>query len=46
MFVRSAKPLSYACAFILTIVFSLIVNLLMRRKVRAIDMVESLKSAE
>jgi putative ABC transport system permease protein len=46
MFVRSAKLLSYGYAFALTIVFSLIVNLLMRRKVRAIDMVESLKSAE
>lgn len=46
MFVRSAKPLSYVYAFALTIVFSLIVNLLMRPKVRAIDMVESLKSAE
>lgn len=46
MFVRSAKPLSYVYAFALTIVFSLIVNLLMRSKVRAIDMVESLKSAE
>lgn len=46
MFVRSAKPLSYVYAFALTIVFSLLVNLLMRPKVRAIDMVESLKSAE
>lgn len=46
MFVRSAKPLSYVYAFALTIAFSLIVNLLMRPKVRAIDMVESLKSAE
>ena len=46
MFVRSAQPLSYVYAFALTIVFSLIVNLLMRPKVRAIDMVESLKSAE
>ncbi len=46
MFVRSAKPLSYVYAFALTIVFSQIVNLLMRPKVRAIDMVESLKSAE
>ena len=46
MFVRSAKPLSYVYAFALTIAFSLIVNLLMRPKVRAIDMAESLKSAE
>ena len=46
MFVRSAKPLSYVYAFALTIAFSLIVNLLMRPKVREIDMVESLKSAE
>lgn len=46
MFVRSAKPLSYLYSFALTLVFSLAVNLIMRPKVRAIDMVESLKSAE
>lgn len=46
MFVRSAAPLSYVYSFVLTIAFSLMVNLLMRPKVRAIDMVESLKSAE
>ena len=46
MFVRDIKPLSFVYSFALTIIFSLGVNLMMRRKVRSIDMVESLKSAE
>ncbi len=46
MFVRSANAMSFVYSFVLTVVFSLCVNLMMRRKVRAIDMVESLKSAE
>ncbi|MDO5112704.1 MAG: ABC transporter permease [Clostridia bacterium] len=46
MFVRTADTMSFVYSFFLTIVFSLIVNVMMRRKVRAIDMVESLKSAE
>ncbi len=46
MFVRQADALSFVYAFFLTIVFSLLVNLMMRRKVRSINMVESLKSAE
>ena len=46
MFARDIKPLSFVYSFALTIAFSLAVNLLMRRKVRSIDMVESLKSAE
>lgn len=46
MFVRTADPMSFVYAFALTIVFSLFVNLLMRRKVRSVNMVESLKSAE
>lgn len=46
MFIREANTMSYVYSFFLTIVFSMLVNLLMRKKVRAIDMVESLKSAE
>ena len=46
MFVRSINATSFLYAFVLTVGFSLCVNLMMRRKVRAIDMVESLKSAE
>lgn len=46
MFIRRANTLSYVYSFVLTAVFSLLVNLIMRRKVRSVDMVESLKSAE
>ena len=46
MFVREAGKGSYILAFFMTLVFSLTVNLMMRRKVRSIDMVQSLKSAE
>ncbi len=46
MFVRTADTMSFVYSFFLTILFSLLVNVMMRRKVRAIDMVESLKSAE
>ncbi len=46
MFVREAGKGSYILAFFMTLVFSLMVNLMMRRKVRSIDMVQSLKSAE
>lgn len=46
MFVREIKFLSFVYSIGMSIVFSLLVNLFMRRKVREIDMVESLKSAE
>lgn len=46
MFVRDAGLASYCYSFVLTIVFAMLVNLMMRKKVRSIDMVESLKSAE
>ncbi len=45
-FVREITPLSYIISFALTLSFSYMVNILMRRKVRGVDMVESLKSAE
>jgi len=46
MFVRHANAQSYIVSFALAIVFALMVNFIMRPKVRAVDMVESLKSAE
>lgn len=45
-FVKTIQPLSYVYAIILTIVFSRLVNLFMRRIIRSVDMVESLKSVE
>lgn len=46
MFYRSAKPLSYVLAAILTVVFSALVNLAAKGRLRKIDMVESLKTVE
>lgn len=45
-FTRYISPQSYLYAFLLTIGFSLIVNLIMNRRLKKIDMVESLKSNE
>ena len=46
MFGRLINPLSYAAAFILTIVMGTIVNLVMNKKLKKIEMVESLKSVD
>ena len=46
MFGRSVQPISYLYAVLLTQAFSLIVNIFANRKLRKIDMVESLKSVE
>jgi putative ABC transport system permease protein len=46
MFGRIIKPLSYVYAAILTMVFSLLVNLVIHFKLKKIDMVESLKSVD
>ena len=46
MFGRVIHPASYVYAFALTLVFSVFVMLLMRRKLDRIDMVESLKSVD
>ncbi|MGX8715443.1 MAG: FtsX-like permease family protein, partial [Lachnospiraceae bacterium] len=46
MFGRDIRPVSYLEAAVLTAVFSVLVNLLMNWKLKAIDMVESLKSVE
>lgn len=46
MFGRETDPTSYLYAAILTALFSLLVNLMAHFKLKKIDMVESLKSAE
>ena len=46
MFGRQIDPKSYVFAVILTIVFSVAANILAGRKLRKIDMVESLKAVE
>ena len=46
MFGRSIFPLSFVWSALLTILFSLLVNLVMFRKLKAISMVESLKAPE
>ena len=46
MFGRTTDPMSYLYAAVLTAVFSLVVNLMAHFKLKKINMVESLKSAE
>ena len=46
MFGRIIKPISYVYSFALSMVFTLLVSLAMRGKLRKIDMVESLKAPE
>jgi putative ABC transport system permease protein len=46
MFGRIVKPLSFVYAGILTMVFSLLVNIVIHFKLKKIDMVESLKSVD
>ena len=46
MFGRSIGWLSYVLAAALTLFFSLLVNLVMIRKLKKIDMVESMKAGE
>ena len=46
MFGRNIKPLSFLYSGVLTSVFSVVVNGVMHFKLKAIDMVESLKSVE
>lgn len=46
MFGRTVKPLSYLISIAITCGFSLFVNMMMHRKLKKIDMVESLKSVE
>ncbi|MCQ2433432.1 MAG: ABC transporter permease, partial [Clostridia bacterium] len=44
MFGRTIAPLSYVYAMLISIVFTLIVNRIMRRQVRSVDMVEAMKA--
>ncbi|MEG0216999.1 MAG: hypothetical protein RR655_01555, partial [Raoultibacter sp.] len=46
MFGRSIHVLSFVGAFVLTLVFSVLVTFFMRHKLAKIDMVESLKANE
>ncbi len=46
MFGREIHPLSFLWAFLITVVFSLVVNQIMTRVLKKISMVESLKSVE
>ncbi len=46
MFGRTIKPLSYLFAAALTMLFSMLVNLVMKKKLRNISMVESMKAPE
>lgn len=46
MFGREAKPMSYLLSVLLTILFSALVNLAARFRLRKLDMVESLKTVE
>ena len=46
MFGREAAPASYLYSVILTTLFSLLVNLSAHKKLKKLDMVESLKSVE
>ncbi|MBO5798019.1 MAG: FtsX-like permease family protein, partial [Clostridia bacterium] len=46
MFQRTVQPLSYLWAALLTLVFAALVDLVMLRRLRRIDMVESMKSSE
>ena len=46
MFGRTIKPMSYVYALAISVVFTLLVNEVMRRSIRKIDMVESLKARD
>lgn len=46
MFGRTIKPISFVISFALTMVFASIINLVMQRKLKQIQMVESLKAVE
>jgi putative ABC transport system permease protein len=46
MFGRNIRPISFVYCALFTCAFSILVNLFMHRKLKKIDMVESLKSVE
>ena len=44
MFGRSIYPLSFVYAFAISMLFTFLVNRIMRRSIRSVDMVESMKA--
>ncbi|MCR4741993.1 MAG: FtsX-like permease family protein [Treponema sp.] len=46
MWGRSVHPLSYLYAFVVSLIFTLLVNLMMKKSITKIDMVESLKTKD
>ena len=46
MFGRETSVISYILAFLMTIIFATLINLMMNKELRKIDMIESLKSVE
>ena len=46
MFGREIKWLSYVLSFVMTLIFSFLVDIVMNRKLKKIDMVESMKAGE
>ena len=46
MFDRNISALSYVWSALMTVIFSFLVSLAMRKRISSIDMVESLKSIE
>ena len=46
MFGRERAFSSYFFAFVLTMVFAFLINLIMNKELKKIDMIESLKSVE
>jgi len=46
MFGRNIAPLSFLYCAVITCIFSAVVNIFMHKKLKKIDMVESLKSVE
>ena len=46
MFGDSIEPLSYVYGFVITMIFAILVALFMRKSLKNVQMVESLKSVE
>lgn len=46
MFGRETNIVSYILSFLITVIFALIINFIMNKELRKIDMIESLKSVE
>ena len=45
-FVKEIKPLSYLYSILITIFFTFIVNIVVHKALKKVDMIESLKSVE